>query len=66
LRAGDQGIRARGEQEPGSGRFKVKQWQREQMDSPGYYFEFPECTAWGATAKILKNFLERLLGITLV
>ncbi len=43
-------------------RLKIKHWQRKDQDYPVYYFEFPECTVWGATAKIVKNFLERLTG----
>jgi len=46
-------------------RFKIKHWRRNDQDYPVYFFELPQCTVWGATAKILKNFLERLLGITL-
>jgi len=47
------------------GRLKIQHWQRKEQDYPVYHFQFPECTVWGATAKIIKNLLERLLGITL-
>ena len=43
-------------------RLKVEHWSRKGADYPVYFFELDEAVVWGATAKILKNFLEILLG----
>jgi 8-oxo-dGTP pyrophosphatase MutT (NUDIX family) len=41
-------------------RFKAETWKRNDLDYPVYFYRFSECTVWGATAKITKNFIERL------
>ena len=45
-------------------RFKSKLWKHNRRDYPVYFFEFPECTVWGATAKITKNLIDRISGET--
>jgi len=45
--------------------FHTNIWKRNGEDYPVYFFKLDECVVWGATAKILKNLLERLLGISL-
>jgi len=44
-------------------RFQVQNWNHNGLNYPVYFFRFPECTVWGATAKITKNLLERVLGL---
>ena len=45
--------------------FKTETWKRNNQDYPVYFYEFPECRVWGATAKITKNLIDRLeLGNT--
>lgn len=44
-------------------RFQAQNWNHNGRDYPVYFFQFPECTVWGATAKITKNLLERVLGV---
>ncbi len=43
-------------------RLRIENWQWNGREYPVYFFQLPECTVWGATAKITKNFLERLQG----
>jgi len=43
-------------------RLKIQTWKKNEQDYPVYFFQLPECTVWGATAKIVKNFIERLTG----
>jgi 8-oxo-dGTP pyrophosphatase MutT (NUDIX family) len=40
--------------------FKAETWKRNNQDYPVYYYKFPECTVWGATARITKNLIDRL------
>jgi len=42
-------------------RLKVERWERNGRDYPVYYYKFDDCTVWGATAKMTKNLVERLL-----
>jgi 8-oxo-dGTP pyrophosphatase MutT (NUDIX family) len=46
-------------------RFKTETWNRNNQDYPVYFYRFPECTVWGATAKMTKNLIDRLAGETI-
>jgi 8-oxo-dGTP pyrophosphatase MutT (NUDIX family) len=40
--------------------FRVEQWERDGISRPVYFFEWQGETIWGATARILKRYLELL------
>jgi 8-oxo-dGTP pyrophosphatase MutT (NUDIX family) len=44
--------------EPGG--FRVEQWDRDGVTRPVYFFEWQDETIWGATARILKRYLDLL------
>ena len=39
-------------------RMTMQMWKRGDKDYPVYYFKFDKYTVWGATARILKHFLD--------
>lgn len=38
--------------------FRVEHWERDGVSRPVYFFEYDGETIWGATARILKHYLE--------
>ena len=44
------------------GSFRVEQWERDGVVRPVYFFDYEGDTIWGATARILKHYLE-LIGM---
>jgi 8-oxo-dGTP pyrophosphatase MutT (NUDIX family) len=40
------------------GSFRVEQWARDGVTRPVYFFDYQGETIWGATARILKHYLE--------
>jgi 8-oxo-dGTP pyrophosphatase MutT (NUDIX family) len=40
------------------GSFRVEQWERDGVTRPVYFFDYQGETIWGATARILKHYLE--------
>jgi 8-oxo-dGTP pyrophosphatase MutT (NUDIX family) len=44
------------------GSFRVEQWERDGVTRPVYFFDYEGDTIWGATARILRLYLE-LLGV---
>ena len=40
------------------GTFRVEMWTREGVDRPVYFFDYQGETIWGATARILKQYLD--------
>ena len=45
---------------PGS--FRVEQWERDGVRRPVYFFDYAGETVWGATARILKQYLDLVRG----
>ena len=43
------------------GSFRVEHWERDGVTRPVYFFDYEGDTIWGATARILKHYLD-LLG----
>jgi 8-oxo-dGTP pyrophosphatase MutT (NUDIX family) len=39
-------------------RFRVEHWERDGIHRPVYFFEYEGVTIWGATARILKQYLD--------
>jgi 8-oxo-dGTP pyrophosphatase MutT (NUDIX family) len=40
------------------GSFRVERWERDGVTRPVYFFDYEGETIWGATARILKHYLE--------
>lgn len=45
-----------------AGSFRVEEWEREGTRRPMYFLDYGGETIWGATARILKHYLELLAG----
>jgi 8-oxo-dGTP pyrophosphatase MutT (NUDIX family) len=43
------------------GRFRVEHWERDGVQRPVYFYEWQDETIWGATARILKHYLDLVL-----
>jgi 8-oxo-dGTP pyrophosphatase MutT (NUDIX family) len=41
-----------------AGRFRVEEWERAGVRRPVYFFDYEGETIWGATARILKQYLD--------
>ena len=41
-----------------AGSFRVEHWERDGVVRPVYFFEYQDETIWGATARILKQYLD--------
>jgi 8-oxo-dGTP pyrophosphatase MutT (NUDIX family) len=42
-------------------RFRVEHWERDGVQRPVYFYEWQDATIWGATARILKHYLDLVL-----
>jgi hypothetical protein len=40
------------------GSFRVEEWERDGVRRPVYFFDYHGETIWGATARILKQYLD--------
>jgi 8-oxo-dGTP pyrophosphatase MutT (NUDIX family) len=45
-----------------SGAFRVEHWEREGTTRPVWFFDYQGETIWGATARILRGYLDALEG----
>ena len=46
----------------GQGNFRVEEWERDGVRRPVYFFDYEGETIWGATARILKQYLDLVSG----
>jgi 8-oxo-dGTP pyrophosphatase MutT (NUDIX family) len=44
------------------GSFRVEEWERDGVRRPVYFFDYEGETIWGATARILKEYLDLVSG----
>ncbi|MBI4634821.1 MAG: CoA pyrophosphatase [Candidatus Rokubacteria bacterium] len=44
------------------GNFRVEEWERDGVRRPVYFWEYRGETIWGATARILKQYLDLVVG----
>ncbi len=44
------------------GSFRVEEWERDGVRRPVYFFDYEGETIWGATARILKQYLDLVSG----
>jgi hypothetical protein len=44
------------------GSFRREEWERNGMRRPVYFFDYHGETIWGATARILKQYLDLIRG----